>query len=119
MNFKDGAGVVIGRFQVPSLHAGHINLLEVASNHQRLIVLVGCHPFGQSKNHPLDYAAREAIGKVSKKGQLALIGDQTSNFETIREDELGNRKNVLVTHFVNGLCNLSENWNNIKERAQV
>lgn len=38
-------GVVIGRFQVASLHEGHVALLSaVASRSSRLVVLVGCSP---------------------------------------------------------------------------
>lgn len=56
-----GLGVVVGKFQVPELHDGHRFLIQHALQHQRSLVVIGCHPFHCSKDHPLDYAAREAM----------------------------------------------------------
>lgn len=48
-------GVVIGRFQVPYLHKGHVTLIEEAcKNSDQVLVLVGTSEF-RSKRNPLTY----------------------------------------------------------------
>lgn len=55
-------GVVIGRFQVDDLHAGHRDLLNsVASSHNRLIIIIGLSQCKCTANNPLDYEARRAM----------------------------------------------------------
>lgn len=52
-------GVVIGRFQVNKLHAGHIELLDwVFSQHKKVILFLGISPSKISRNNPLDFEAR-------------------------------------------------------------
>lgn len=52
-------GVIIGRFQVDTLHEGHRALINQAfSNHRRVIILVGCSPIVGTKHDPLDYPTR-------------------------------------------------------------
>lgn len=51
-------GVVVGRFQVDSLHQGHLHLLtQVAARHRRLLVCVGVTPH-RTRHDPLDYVSR-------------------------------------------------------------
>lgn len=63
---KPSFGVIVGRFQVNALHKGHLALFnEVASRHNRVMVFIGVSPSGLSKDHPLDFAVREAMIKES------------------------------------------------------
>jgi 8-oxo-dGTP pyrophosphatase MutT (NUDIX family) len=76
----EGAGVVIGRFQVADLTSGHSQLLHrVARNHDKLVVLLGVHPKLSTRENPLSYEAREnmlrehfadTIGKNTNKKLL-------------------------------------------------
>ena len=55
-------GVIIGRFQVDDLHAGHVKLVEhVAAKHGHVLVLVGVSPVVGSKRDPLDFATRQKM----------------------------------------------------------
>lgn len=54
-------GVIIGRFQVPYLHAGHKKLIDlVCARHQRVLVLLAVPVWVGPKN-PLDYFTRKAM----------------------------------------------------------
>lgn len=53
-----GTGVIVGRFQVPELHQGHIDLIEEALGQcAKVIVFVGRHrnPLLLTRSNPLDY----------------------------------------------------------------
>ncbi len=57
-----GVGVLVGRFQVPELHAGHKELLNtVTERHEKVIVLLGLSPLKASKNNPLNFQARKKM----------------------------------------------------------
>lgn len=59
---KPSYGVIVGRFQVNELHDGHMELFrQVSARHNGVIVFVGTHPAGLSKNHPLDYEVRRRM----------------------------------------------------------
>lgn len=52
-------GIVIGRFQVESLHDGHRFLIgKVSKLHKRMIIFLGCPPIQGTKHDPLDYRTR-------------------------------------------------------------
>jgi bifunctional NMN adenylyltransferase/nudix hydrolase len=52
-------GVVIGRFQVPTFHQGHRDLLNmVCSRHQRVLALLGSPAWRGGFDDPLDYQTR-------------------------------------------------------------
>lgn len=53
-------GVIIGRFQVPSLHDGHKALIdEVLTKHTSVLVLIGTNPsIKVTRRNPLDYFTR-------------------------------------------------------------
>jgi nicotinamide phosphoribosyltransferase len=56
-------------------------------------------------------------GKRSKRGKLALTVDENGNFKTVRQQDLGNRINKLITVFRNG--NLMQEWTlaEVRERS--
>lgn len=59
-------GIVIGRFQVPYLHAGHLHLLTTAQMHSNaLLVLVGVAPEVFTPKNPLPYELRRAMVQSS------------------------------------------------------
>lgn len=59
---KPNYGVLIARCQVPSLHAGHLELFnEVKNRHQRVILFLGQKPIGSTYNNPLDFETRKAM----------------------------------------------------------
>ncbi len=58
----EDVGVVVGRFQVDSLHSEHKKLLDtVANSHPRLIILMGISACKCTYNNPLDFAARRSM----------------------------------------------------------
>lgn len=59
---KAGVGVIIGRFQVTSLHEGHKELiLSVLERHEKLVILIGLSPLRATKNNPLDFDTRRRM----------------------------------------------------------
>ena len=55
-------GVVVGRWQVDTLHDGHLSLLNTVNNaHDRLIIIVGLSPCKCTVNNPLDFEARKCM----------------------------------------------------------
>jgi bifunctional NMN adenylyltransferase/nudix hydrolase len=59
---KPSYGVIVGRFQVNDLHDGHMELFrQVKARHNGVIVFIGSHPAGLSKNHPLNYEVRRRM----------------------------------------------------------
>src|SRR5688572_27292483 len=52
-------GVIVGRFQVPTLHTGHRSLINhVTKNHDKVVIILGVSPVLNTLNNPLDYEAR-------------------------------------------------------------
>lgn len=59
---KDTIGVIVGRFQVPQLHPGHIELFnEVLAKHEFLLVVLGNSPVRATRANPLDFTARKRM----------------------------------------------------------
>lgn len=55
-------GVIVGRFQVPQLHDGHIQLIEhVTQRHKKVIVVLGVSPLMNTTNNPLDFESRRQM----------------------------------------------------------
>ncbi len=73
-------GVVIGRFQTPFLHEGHVDLLREANKNERLVVLVGCASVPFTKRNPLDFSTRELmIRGMFPDATIMPVFDQPSN----------------------------------------
>jgi bifunctional NMN adenylyltransferase/nudix hydrolase len=55
-------GVLVGRFQVPSLHEAHIELIDsVVNRHPKVILFLGLSPCMVTRNNPLDFEARKKM----------------------------------------------------------
>jgi bifunctional NMN adenylyltransferase/nudix hydrolase len=55
-------GVIVGRFQVNSLHPGHLELFrQVSEKHDRVIVFVGVPRTVPTKRNPLDFEVRKKM----------------------------------------------------------
>lgn len=62
MNYKADIGVIVGRFQVPTLTEGHRSLIDyVVKNHKYTIIFIGTSPVLLSKKNPLNYISREQM----------------------------------------------------------
>ena len=76
-------GVIIGRFQVPMLHAGHRKLFEtVLARHKRVLVLLGIPAWAGGPSNPLDYKTREQmIRELYPDATISYIKDRQTNEE--------------------------------------
>lgn len=55
-------GVLIGRFQTPYLHDGHLGLIQhVVDNHKKVILFLGVSRIQNTKRNPLDFATRRIM----------------------------------------------------------
>jgi bifunctional NMN adenylyltransferase/nudix hydrolase len=55
-------GVLVGRFQVPELHAAHRELIAmVAGWHKKFLLVLGCAPVLSTRRNPLDFQARKLM----------------------------------------------------------
>lgn len=74
-------GVIIARFQTPSLHEGHLQLIkEVKTTHNRLIIVLGVAPVKGGRKNPLDYYTRERMIKQLFPDVIVLpLSDQASD----------------------------------------
>ena len=78
---KKGLGVVIGRFQVPRLHAGHRALIDTAcAESATVLIVIGSPGHGGpalTVRNPLDYETREAmIKKAYPKVAVCELRDE-------------------------------------------
>ena len=74
-------GVIVGRFQVPELHAGHRALFDhVIARHRKVLVVLGCAPAVNSVTNPLDFQARYQMVHETYPGLLATrVDDQNDD----------------------------------------
>lgn len=81
MTTQKPTGVIIARFQTPSLHEGHLQLIrEVKSKHNRLIIILGVSPIKGGRKNPLDYYTRERMLKQLFPEVIVLpLSDQASD----------------------------------------
>ena len=67
-------GVVVGRFQVPTLTEGHRHLIEMAlARHHQVLVVIGHRPARRQCNHPLDYELRAAMITSAYPGVMVAV----------------------------------------------
>jgi bifunctional NMN adenylyltransferase/nudix hydrolase len=74
-------GVVVGRFQVPYLHAGHLATLGYVSTHHRyVLILLGVNPANPCQREPLDYPTRRAmIESIYPHATIDKLHDESSD----------------------------------------
>ncbi len=74
-------GVIVGRFQVPELHAGHVELIQrVVDNHKRVTIFLGVTPVLVTKKNPLDFITRkEMILKVFPNITVLALPDKPND----------------------------------------
>jgi bifunctional NMN adenylyltransferase/nudix hydrolase len=76
-------GVIVGRFQVPDLHDGHMELFrQVAARHDGVVVFVGSHPAGLTKDHPLTFEVRKRMIEAKFPNFIVREIRDTKNDET-------------------------------------
>jgi len=62
----DAVGVIVARFQVPQLHAGHRFLVtEVSEHHRDVLILLGVARSVPTDRNPLSYEMREAMVRTT------------------------------------------------------
>jgi bifunctional NMN adenylyltransferase/nudix hydrolase len=71
---NNSVGVVVARFQVPEMHAGHRYLLdEVTARHPLMLVILGLAPtWVASSRDPLDFETRKAMVLCAYPGALVV-----------------------------------------------
>lgn len=74
-------GVIVGCFQVPELHAGHVELIQrVVDNHKRVAIFLGVTPVLVTKKNPLDFITRkEMILKVFPNVTILALPDKPND----------------------------------------
>ncbi|NIG52556.1 NUDIX domain-containing protein [Chitinophaga sp. Cy-1792] len=74
-------GVIIARFQTPSLHEGHLEIIrQVKEQHNRVLIVLGVSPVKGSRKNPLDYHTRERMIKQLFPEIIVLpLSDQKSD----------------------------------------
>ena len=59
---KTDVGVIVGRFQVPYLHEGHIDLIQgVCNEHSKVVIALGLSPCLGTRNNPMDFEIRKKM----------------------------------------------------------
>ena len=82
MKLSKDLGVVIGRFQIPELHEGHVGLLdEVARRHEQLLILVGHNTIRFNTDDPFPFHIRKQMleSRYPRATVLPLMDSPVSN----------------------------------------
>jgi bifunctional NMN adenylyltransferase/nudix hydrolase len=82
MKKSKNLGVVIGRFQIPELHEGHIGLLDqVAARHEQLLILVGHNTIRFNTDDPFPFLLRKQMleSRYPRATILPLLDSPVSN----------------------------------------
>ena len=74
-------GIIVGRFQLASLHDAHIDLIKtVIDRHPRVILFLGLSPLRCTLNNPLDFRNRKTmISEMFPDLEIHYIDDCPSN----------------------------------------
>lgn len=82
-----GYGVIVGRFQVPELHAGHRYLISyVQERHEHVLILVGDHGENHSHKNPMPVAMRkDMILETYPDIHVETLADYPTDDEWSRE----------------------------------
>lgn len=78
-------GVVVGRFQIPELHDGHLHLLDtVAKKHRQMLILIGCSNNAVDLKDPYSFEIRMLmLRRLYPLAHILALYDST---ETALED---------------------------------
>lgn len=89
-------GVIIGRFQVPFLHLGHIHLITTAlRDNDQVTILLGCQLVPDSKNmYDEEYRAR-MIKKMFPHVNIQTLWDMPS------DEEWSQKINTILSTMIN------------------
>lgn len=69
---KTEVGVMIGRFQTPYLHEGHVGVLEkISEMHSNVVIFLGIPRIQNTKRNPLDFATRRKL--IQEKCPEAIV----------------------------------------------
>ena len=101
---KADVGILVGRFQVPKLTEGHIDLIsQVIDNHSKTIIFLGLSPLKCSINNPLDFESRkQMILEQFPKVTVLYIKDVNSdivwsdNLDKMIKDITGPRQKIIL-----------------------
>lgn len=76
-------GVIVGRFQVPKLHAGHTHLIDyVRERHERVLIIVGDHGENHSHKNPMPVSMRiEMLMEAYQGIQIETLADYPTDEE--------------------------------------
>lgn len=96
-------GVIVARFQTPTLHKMHTDLIDtVCNNHNKVIIFLGISRVQQTEKNPLDFTTRKLMIQEKYPEITVLpLTDQRSNarWSHILDNEIpvpyGNRKALL------------------------
>lgn len=73
-------GVIVARFQVPTLHAGHRYLIDVVrQQHEQTLIVLGDTEARQTERNPLDVATRRLMVQTAYPDVRIASIDDTSN----------------------------------------
>jgi bifunctional NMN adenylyltransferase/nudix hydrolase len=71
---KEAVGVVLGRFQLPSLHVGHKALIrKVLELHQKAVIVIAETPISFNRRNPLTGKLRKALLDAEFAGQSVQV----------------------------------------------
>jgi bifunctional NMN adenylyltransferase/nudix hydrolase len=89
-------GVIVGRFQVESLHEGHRFLINKAfENHRKVVIFIGVSPIQGTKHDPLDYQTRaRAIQSEYPDAILLPLHDKQS--DEVWSDQLDSAVTAVI-----------------------
>lgn len=84
---KHDVGVIVGRFQVPDLHHGHVELIQsVVDSHDKVILFLGLSPLKVTPRNPLDFEARkQMILEMFPRVNVLYIKDNRSDLAWSKE----------------------------------
>lgn len=90
-------GVIVGRFQTPSLHQGHRDLIDhVCAAHAKVIIFLGVSPLWATKQNPLDFQSRaQMIRELYPEVIVQYIDDMSS--DKLWSQKLDKQVGQLVT----------------------
>lgn len=97
-------GVIVGRFQVPSLHEAHTQLIQhVCNQHDKVLVVLGVSPLRATTENPLDWQARrQMLLQVFPNIDVLYIKDKyhdeawSKSLDEIVEDYLTTSQNAVL-----------------------